>query len=337
MRAQHSVRPSRRHPVRALAGLLLVAALGLTGCTGAGGGADSSGKAAAADEKADTALDSQGSDRPARVEGEQADTAPSEAPKLPSSHVIHTAELALEVEDVPKALREARSRVEDAGGHIGQETTTRDGEDAEYTEVKLRVPVERYDSVLTELEGVGSGELVHRSTKARDVTEQVVDVESRITSQRASVTRIRELMDRAERLSDVVTLEGELSTRQADLESLLARQASLKDRTALATIDLTLSQPPADEDGTDDDPGFGDALAGGWDAFVGMLRWLLVALGAVLPFLAAAAVLLLVWLKVVRPRLPRRGEPTPVMTALGPIPPAGPVAEPDGRGVEDDD
>ncbi|RST19959.1 DUF4349 domain-containing protein, partial [Streptomyces sp. WAC04770] len=37
--------------------------------------------------------------------------------------------------------------------------------------------------------------------------------------------RVRELMDKAEKLSDVVTLEGELSSRQADLESLLAQQA----------------------------------------------------------------------------------------------------------------
>ena len=38
--------------------------------------------------------------------------------------------------------------------------------------------------------------------------------------------------------------KGELSSRQADLESLLARQSSLKDRTSLATITLSLSETP---------------------------------------------------------------------------------------------
>ena len=114
-------------------------------------------------------------------------------------------------------------------------------------------------------------------------------MESRITTQRASVARIRELMDQATKLSDVVTLEGELSTRQADLESLLARQASLKDRTSLATITLSLSETPVEKAAEDDDPGVVDALAGGWDAFVTMLRWIAGgASAAVLPFAAVA-------------------------------------------------
>ena len=41
-----------------------------------------------------------------------------------------------------------------------------------------------------------------------------------------------------------------------------------------------------------------DALAGGWDAFVTMLRWIAVAFGAVLPFLAADRLLVLVWLRL---------------------------------------
>ena len=72
-------------------------------------------------------------------------------------------------------------------------------------------------------------------------------MESRIKTQRASVARIRELMDQATKLSDVVTLEGELSSRQADLESLLAQQTSLKDRTSLATITLSLSETAGEE------------------------------------------------------------------------------------------
>jgi hypothetical protein len=184
----------------------------------------------------------------------------------------------------------------------------------------LRVPVDHYDDVLADLQG--AGKLLDRTAKAEDVTDQVVDVESRIKSQRASVARVRELMDQATRLSDVVELEGELSTREADLESLLAQQASLKDRTSLATITLSLSETPVKTAAKDDDPGFLDALAGGWGAFVTMLRWLAVALGAVLPFAAVAALIVLAWLRLVRPRLPRRPDRAPATSALGPLPSA---------------
>lgn len=169
--------------------------------------------------------------------------------------------------------------------------------------VVLRVPQGEYDSVLRELSG--TGKLLSRTSTAKDVTDQVVDVDSRIASQRTSVARVRKLMDRADELSDVVSLEGELSNRQAALESMLAEQASLKDRTTLATITLNLSEPKPhakavadDEDG----PGFLDALSGGWHVFVTVIKWLAMALGAAAPFLAVAAVVVLLW-----QRLGRRG------------------------------
>ncbi|MFE0471653.1 DUF4349 domain-containing protein [Streptomyces sp. NPDC058947] len=317
MRTRRSV----RRPVPALAALLLAAALALTGCSGAGddaAGSKAADRGLAQDQGAAGAKEA----APGGTGSGSRSTAPV---KLPAQHIIRTASLTVQVEDVPKALDEARTSTENAGGYIGDETTTRDAEDRERTRVVLRVPAEKYDAVLSGLEG--AGKLLDRSAKAEDVTDQVVDVESRITSQRASVARIRALMDRATKLGDVVTLEGELSTRQADLEALLARQKSLRDRTSLATITLTLTETPVEKEAKDDDPGFVDALAGGWNAFVTMLRWLAVVCGAVLPFAAVAALLALLWLRVVRPRLPRRSRPAPAATAVGPLPTARPAPE----------
>lgn len=275
-----------RRPVHALAGLLLATALTLTACSGA----DDSGGASSSDAKAAAPEGAAGG-------GARRATA---APQLPAAHVIRTASLTVQVKSVGKALADARTTAETAGGYVGEENTTRDEEGHEETRVVLRVPVERYDAVLTELQG--AGKLLEREAKAQDVTDQVVDVDSRVKSARASVARVRELMDQATRLSDVVELEGELSRRQADLEALLARQASLKDRTSLATITLSLSERPGDAVARDDSPGFVDALAGGWDAFVTVLRWVVVVFGAVLPFAVALGLLVLGWVRGVRPR-----------------------------------
>ncbi|MFD5903450.1 DUF4349 domain-containing protein [Streptomyces microflavus] len=221
-------------------------------------------------------------------------------PGAAGTHVIRTTELSVEVRSAPKAAAAARSAVEASGGLVATETTERIDDEHETSHLVLRVPQDSYQEVLREL--TGSGKLLSRSSNAKDVTDQVVDVESRIATQRASVTRVRELMDKAEKLTDVVTLEGELSSRQADLESLLAQQTSLKDRTSLATITLDLTEPDAPrKDGKDDDPGFLDALGGGWDAFVTMFRWIAVAIGAAAPFLATAALVLVVW-RVLRAR-----------------------------------
>ncbi|MFE0415769.1 DUF4349 domain-containing protein [Streptomyces tendae] len=310
MQARRATTRRSLPPARALAGLLLVTALAVTGCSASDSGSDAGGNAKAAAPQQGSPAEGSQADGKAGAAGEAGTggTGASAPPKLAPSHVVRTVSLSVQVEDTPKALDAARTATEDAGGYVGDESTTRDAEGHERTEVTLRVPVARYEDVLDDLEG--AGKLLRRDAKAEDVTDQVVDVDSRVKSQRASVARVRELMDRATKLSDVVALEGELSTRQAELEALLARQAALKDRTSLATITLSLSQTPIEhvEKKDDEDPGFLDALAGGWDAFVTMLRRVAVVLGAVLPFAAAAALLVLLWLRVVRPRLPRRPE-----------------------------
>ncbi|MFD4602356.1 DUF4349 domain-containing protein [Streptomyces sp. NPDC058464] len=285
-----------RHPVRpALAGLLLAAALVLTGC----GANDDSGGSSASDAKADVNSAAQEAAGSAGAK-DSGSGAGRTTPDLTVNRIIRTASLTVQVKDVPKALDEARTAAEDAGGYVGNETTSRDAEGNERTRVVLRVPTDKYDEVLTGLQG--AGKLIDRTAKAQDVTDQVVDVDSRVTSQRASVARIRELMDRASKLSDVVTLEGELSSREADLESLLAQQASLKDRTSMATITLSLTRTPVTKAAKDDSPGFVDAVSGGWHVFVTMLRWIALALGAALPFAALAAVAALLWWKLVRRR-----------------------------------
>ncbi|MYX17314.1 DUF4349 domain-containing protein [Streptomyces sp. SID8374] len=237
--------------------------------------------------------------------GERQDKAPK--PGAAGSHVIRTTELSVEVKSAPKAAAAARSAVEASGGLVATENTERIDDRHESSHLVLRVPQDSYQEVLRKL--TGAGKLLSRSSNAKDVTDQVVDVESRIATQRASVTRVRELMDKAEKLTDVVALEGELSSRQADLESLLARQSGLKDRTSLATITLDLSEPDAPrKGGKDDDPGFLDALGGGWDAFVTMFRWIAVAIGASAPFLVTAALLLVLW-RVLRARRTARTAP----------------------------
>ncbi|WP_369190588.1 DUF4349 domain-containing protein [Streptomyces sp. R08] len=310
MRTRHSVRP-----LQALAAILLASSLALAGCSGGASEKSSSASDAGGDAKAaapDTARQ-----EGAAGSGNARNT--KAVPKLTASNIIRTASLSVRVKDVPKALDEARTTTENAGGFVGNESTARDGQGHERTQVVLRVPSDKYDEVLADLEG--AGKLLQRTAKAQDVTDQVVDVESRVASQRASVARVRELMDRATKLSDVVELEGELSTRESDLEALLAQQASLKDRTSLATITLSLSQTPvAKAAAKDDGPGFVDAVAGGWHVFVTMLRWITLSLGAVLPFAAVAALALFVWLRLVRPR---RAGTVPAATGAGALPEQG--------------
>ncbi|MFD5103585.1 DUF4349 domain-containing protein [Streptomyces albidochromogenes] len=321
-----SAQVSGHRSSKALAAALLTASLAVAGCGAGESGGDSAHKGvSAADEKGGQAQRAPGGGADAASQAQAQKPSGQAGAKKPSparNHVIRTATLSVEVPSATKALATARTAAENAGGVVGSESTERIDDSHVYSRIVLRVPQEEYDAVLKEL--AGTGKLLDRKAEAKDVTDQVVDVESRIKSQRTSVARVRDMMERATRISDVVMLEGELNTRQTELEALLARQASLKDRTTMATITLELSEPEAEEAGEKDDgPGFVDALAGGWDAFVTTLKWVAMALGAVAPFAAALALLYVLW-RLVRGRLPRR-TPAPA-TGTGPVVPPFPAA-----------
>jgi hypothetical protein len=324
MQRQHGLdgfrRPTGRVPHRggaALAALALAGALALTGCSA---GADT-----AAPATADRAA--QGKPQEAAAPGKPGAGADSGAAAPPAAagskeqqpavrpQLIRTATLGIETKDAQAALAAARTAAEGAGGYVGNESTRRDKDGRITSTLTLRVPSERFDAVIGALEG--SGKLLSRKVEAQDVTEKVADIDSRVASQRASVARVRDMMGRASALNDVVMLENELSKRQSDLESLLAQQTALKDRTSLGTITLEVSEPApppvVEEEEKEKEATFLSALGGGWRVFTKLLRYLTVAVGAVLPFAGVAAVGLLGFraYRRVRPAKPKTGPVAP--------------------------
>ncbi|MFR9673213.1 DUF4349 domain-containing protein [Streptomyces sp. TR02-1] len=309
-RRRPTVRRPRMRGTRVLGAALLVCTIAVSGCGAAGdSGADSS-AGAVADEAAAGAGDARTGPEAPGTDGSAEDSASdgsgtsgtARAAEAAERQVVRKAWLTVETKDVRGGLEEARDVVETADGYVAQESTRRDGDGTEYSRVTFRVPQDEYRPVLESL--ADTGELVERGATANDVTGDVVDVESRISTQRASVTRVRKLMDDATTLTDVVTLESELRSRQADLEALEARLESLESRTAMATVKLELRSPDAAPVGEEEDTTVGDAVSGGWHAFLTVLRWIAIGLGASLPFLAALALLY----AAVRRVLPARWE-----------------------------
>ena len=240
-----------------------------------------------------------------------------------SEHMARNAMLALKVKSIGNAAAAVRSisathdgvvLSENIGGSNGEIVPLDDPARVTattYGEITISVPADRLDRALTDLSGVGT--VLRRETNSENVHDQYVDTESRVKTMRASVDRVRALMARATDIAQIVTLEAELSRRQADLEALESQLASLQDRVARSPIRIGLTTDTgviADDPGT----GFLAGLKGGWEAFTASVVVLLTALGAVLPFaLAAAVVGLPVWWGLRRRRAPQPpAAPTPL-------------------------
>jgi hypothetical protein len=153
--------------------------------------------------------------------------------------IIFTANITIEVEDVVAAGAEISNAVAGLGGILfGQETTTGEFPRSVLT---IKVPPARFDDALDRLAGVGT--LISQSVFADDVTDRVVDLESRITTAEVSVDRLRTLLEAAISIEDVVELESELVRRETDLEVLRGQLRTLEDAVSLATIVIVLTEP----------------------------------------------------------------------------------------------
>jgi hypothetical protein len=145
----------------------------------------------------------------------------------------------------------------------------------------LSVPSDKLDAALDQLSSKQVGTVLQRSTTSQDVTSQYVDTQSRLKTMNASVERVRTLMAQAKDLGQVVALEGELSRREADLESLQSQMDALKTSVERSTLAVSLSTP-GNEPVTDN--GFMAGLHAGWNAFTASAAGLFKGVGAVLPF-----------------------------------------------------
>ncbi|KDN19762.1 hypothetical protein DV20_24315 [Amycolatopsis rifamycinica] len=238
----------------------------------------------AGQEKASSTADSAGSGPvPAAPQQGSGKTGPEKVtppqPGATERKLSRSARLELTATKVLDVVAQARGVALGAGGYTGQEST---GE--ELATLSLAVPADKLDGVLDQLSHLGSG-MVKRELNTQDVTEQVVDVEARLATQRASVERIRALLAKAASVSEIASVESELTSREATLESLEQQRNSLAGSVAMATVAMTIRSVAAPPPPSEDRSGFLAGLAGGWEAFLVFGGGLLTVLGAVAPFL----------------------------------------------------
>jgi hypothetical protein len=152
-----------------------------------------------------------------------------------------------------------------------------------------------------------------RHVETVDVTGTAQDLDARIAALRTSTDRLRELMADADRTSDLIEIEAELSTRQAELDSRVSERNRLSDEVAMSTlhVEIVAEGSPAAQARPG---GFLGGLSAGWSALVNTFNVVVLVLGAITPWLALAGVVLLVVVGVRRQIAKNRpADPAPLV------------------------
>ena len=284
-------------------------ALALAGCAASGGSADSA--------------------EPGLVEQDAGTSAQEEAADDDRAVVIEGS-MTIVVEDVAGATDAATQLVRGAGGRIdGRDETLDEYDGGEYavTTMVLRIPADELDDALAELRELGTVESLQTSTT--DVTTAVEDVDAHVAALQSTIARLQSFQSEATSVDDLLSIEEEISARQAELEGYLAQQSDLAEQVSFSTITLSLRSEPAPiVQGPDS---FWGGLLVGWNSLVTFLAGFVIVLGVMLPWLVAlgllalAIVLLVRWLRRRRPPKPPVAPPGQAIPWVPQDEPAAPV------------
>lgn len=150
--------------------------------------------------------------------------------------IIWSASLTLEVNSIGDSIPDIISHIEKHGGFI--ESKSISGEESAH--LKLRVPSDSLSSVVDSLAQFGN--VKHRNISSEDVTEQYIDTEERLKNAIVLRNRLKELLDKAKDVKDILAIETELSRIQSDIDSMEGRLKRLKGKIDFASINLYLEQ-----------------------------------------------------------------------------------------------
>ena len=233
-----------------LASLLLIAAL-LGGC---GGSKDASYQETSAPAEEPMASSSYSMDSSAEYAPEMeaaaeeaggvTSTSGIENVNTVSQKLIKTVSMSMETKEFDALLEDIRRQVEEMGGYIEDSDisgssyySTRGNRNAWLT---LRIPAGKLEGFVTVVEELGN--VVSKIESVEDITLRYVDVESHKKALETEQERLLELLERAENMEDIITIESRLSQVRYELQSYESALRTYDNQVNYSTVSLDISE-----------------------------------------------------------------------------------------------
>ena len=225
--------------------------------------------------------------------------------------------MSIQVDDVDKSLTAVRALAAASGAQISQlsvQAGNGSGEDPiamgaggensssqqGSAQVTLRVPAAKLASV--ETQAAKLGRVLSQSAGESDVTQQYVDLAARLKNLQAEEVRLRGFLDKANKVSEMLEIERELSRVRGEIEAMQAQIAYLDQQAAMATLTMAFTAPGALVQPSGGTWGFSAAVTKGVQAAASLLGILIVLILALSPIWLVAIVIIV----IVRSRRRRR-------------------------------
>lgn len=152
--------------------------------------------------------------------------------------IIKDGSMSIRTESIAEAKKNIDTILKKIDGYYEKEETENNSHEISH-QLMIRVPAIHFDKLIIALEN-GGNTIVNKSIQARDITEEYVDIQTRLAHKRAYLQRYRELLAKAQNIDDIVTVENSIRTLEEEIESKEGRLRYLDDQVAYSTLHIRL-------------------------------------------------------------------------------------------------
>jgi hypothetical protein len=155
--------------------------------------------------------------------------------------IIYTADTRLTTKNFTDASKELAETIKKFGGHIANSNVSGEIGSTRFGNWTVRIPVQNFDAFLGSLGEVGS--VQNTSISSQDVSEEYYDLEARLKNKKMAEERLLQHLQKSTgKLTEILTVEKEISRVREEIERMEGRRRFLANQTEMTTITVTVQE-----------------------------------------------------------------------------------------------
>ena len=179
----------------------------------------------------------------AAVDTPEMDLKLPEKEKEIEAKIIKSGNLRYQTDDLEKTYSQIQEAVKKHKAIIKNDSQYND-EDGLSRRINIRIPNENFDAFITDIsKGVNYFDV--KSISSDDVTEEYIDVTSRIKTKKVLEERYYELLKKATKVSEMLEIEKKLSEIREEIEAKEGRLKYIENKVSMSTLDINFYKPVA--------------------------------------------------------------------------------------------
>lgn len=162
----------------------------------------------------------------------------TQQPLADKRKIIKDGNIQIEVDNIPASKMRIEELVKQAGGYISDDSYS-DDYGSQNCSLKIRIPSSNFDTLIAAVEK-GNKDIMRKDITARDVTEEFIDLETRLQNKKNYLQRYTELLKQAKSVEDILKIQANTRALEEEIESTEGRLKYLNDQVSYSTLEISL-------------------------------------------------------------------------------------------------